>query len=62
MSPQRELSPHDARSGLRAARSADALGLLALLAVLLDYLRPALLLLPTIAAGGDMPCHYPTAA
>ena len=41
---------------------ADVLGLLALNLVLLDYLRPALLLLPTINAGGDTPCHYPTAA
>jgi hypothetical protein len=41
---------------------ADALGLGALLLVLLDLLRPSLLLLPTIAAGGDMPCHFPTAA
>jgi hypothetical protein len=35
--------------------------LLAVLAVLVDYFRPALLLLPTIAAGGDTQCHYPTA-
>src|SRR5215471_3652381 len=42
-------------------RSADALGLLALLVALLDYLPPSLLFLPTIAAGGDTPCHYPTA-
>ena len=41
---------------------ADTLGLLAMLLVLLDYLRPSLLFLPTIAAGGDTPCHYPTAA
>ena len=41
---------------------ADCLGLAAIVLVLLDYLRPALLLLPTIAAGGDTPCHYPTAA
>jgi len=38
----------------------DALGLLSILLVLLDYLRPGLLLLPTVAAGGDTPCHYPT--
>ena len=37
------------------------LGLLAILLVLIDYFRPALLLLPTIAAGGDTQCHYPTA-
>ncbi|HEX9203682.1 MAG TPA: hypothetical protein VF964_06950, partial [Vicinamibacteria bacterium] len=41
---------------------ADTLGLLALVLVLLDYLRPSLLFLPTIAAGGDTPCHYPAAA
>ena len=29
--------------------------------MLLDLLRPSLLLLPTITAGGDTPCHYPTA-
>jgi 6-pyruvoyl-tetrahydropterin synthase related domain len=42
-------------------RLADALGLIALLLALLDYLRPSLLFLPTITAGGDTPCHYPTA-
>jgi hypothetical protein len=42
-------------------RAADALGLGAILLVLLDLLPPSLLLLPTIAAGGDTPCHYPTA-
>jgi hypothetical protein len=41
---------------------ADAAGLALLLLALLDVVRPALLFLPTIAAGGDMPCHYPTAA
>src|SRR5512141_2049249 len=40
---------------------ADAVGLGLILLVLLDLLRPSLLLLPTIAAGGDTPCHYPTA-
>ena len=45
----------------RRALLADVLGLLAILLVLLDYFRPALLLLPTIAAGGDTQCHYPTA-
>ena len=45
----------------RRALLADVLGLLAVLLVLLDYFRPALLLLPTIAAGGDTQCHYPTA-
>jgi hypothetical protein len=42
-------------------RIADVLGLTAILLVLLDLLRPSLLLLPTITAGGDTPCHYPTA-
>lgn len=41
-------------------RVADGIGLLSVVLVLLDYLRPSLLLLPTIAAGGDTPCHYPT--
>jgi hypothetical protein len=39
---------------------ADAVGLGFMLLVLLDYLRPSLLLLPTVTAGGDTPCHYPT--
>ena len=47
---------------MRRERLADALGLLALELALLDYLRPGLLLLSTITAGGDTPCHYPTAA
>lgn len=38
----------------------DVVGLAAMLLVLLDYLRPSLLLLPTLTAGGDTPCHYPT--
>jgi hypothetical protein len=46
----------------RRAAIADAVGLLAILLVLIDYLRPSLLLLPTFTAGGDTPCHYPTAA
>jgi hypothetical protein len=52
------------RSRLYAHRAAltDAAGLLAILLALADYLRPSLLLLPTFAAGGDTPCHYPTAA
>lgn len=45
----------------RAALAVDAIGLAVVLAFLLDYLRPALLFLPTILAGGDTPCHYPTA-
>ena len=40
---------------------ADVLGLGVLLLALLDLLRPSLLLLSTITAGGDTPCHYPTA-
>jgi hypothetical protein len=47
--------------GRSRRRLADALGLAAILLVLLDLLRPSLLLLPTITAGGDTPCHYPTA-
>lgn len=45
----------------RRALVADVVGLGAILLVLLDYLQPELLLLPTITAGGDTPCHYPTA-
>jgi hypothetical protein len=41
-------------------RLADLVGLGFLLFVLFDYLRPSLLLLPTITAGGDTPCHYPS--
>ena len=40
----------------------DVLGLALILLALLDVLRPSLLLLPTITAGGDTPCHYPAAA
>src|SRR5688572_27256058 len=40
----------------------DVVGLAALMIALLDYFRPSLLLLPTFAAGGDTPCHVPTAA
>ncbi len=50
------MSPGRTRRGV-----ADALGLGAILLVLTDLLRPSLLLLPTITAGGDTPCHYPTA-
>jgi hypothetical protein len=41
-------------------RLGDVIGLLAIAFVLSDYLRPALLAAPTLAAGGDTPCHYPT--
>ena len=47
--------------GATRRRVADALGLGAILFVLVDLLPPSLLLLPTIAAGGDTPSHYPTA-
>jgi len=46
----------------RGRRLVDLVGLCVVELVLLDVLRPALLLLPTIAAGGDTPCHFPTAA
>ena len=46
----------------RRALLVDILGLGAILFVLLDYLKPSLLLLPTVAAGGDTPCHFPTLA
>jgi hypothetical protein len=50
------------RSTSRVPLFVDLLGLVAIVLVLLDYIRPALLLLPTHAAGGDTPCHVPTAA
>jgi hypothetical protein len=40
----------------------DAVGLAVIALALLDVLRPSLLLLPTITAGGDTPCHYPAVA
>jgi len=46
----------------RREAGVDALGLALIALALLDYLRPALLFLPTITSGGDTPCHYPTAA
>jgi hypothetical protein len=46
--------------GPRRRAVADAVGLGFMLLVLVDYLRPSLLLLPTVTAGGDTPCHYPT--
>jgi Arc/MetJ-type ribon-helix-helix transcriptional regulator len=45
----------------RRAALVDGVGLSAILLLLFDYLRPELLLLPTILAGGDTPCHFPTA-
>jgi len=39
---------------------ADGVGLSLLLLLLADYLRPELLFVATIPAGGDTPCHYPT--
>jgi 6-pyruvoyl-tetrahydropterin synthase related domain len=44
----------------RRERICDLLGLLAIALVLADYIRPALLAAPTIAAGGDTPSHYAT--
>jgi len=38
----------------------DATGLAAIALFLLDTVRPELLFLPTITAGGDTPSHYPT--
>jgi hypothetical protein len=38
----------------------DVLGLAVLTLAILDYFPPSLLLIPTVAAGGDTPCHYPT--
>ena len=52
------MEPHSL--GPRRSAVADAVGLGFMLFVLLDYLRPSLLLLPTVTAGGDTPCHYPT--
>ena len=52
----RAMVPGPTRRGL-----IDALGLGAILLALVDLLPPSLLLLPTIAAGGDTPSHYPTA-
>src|SRR6478672_1034553 len=51
-----------ASSGRRRALLVDLLGLAAILFVLVDYLKPSLLMLPTVAAGGDTPCHFPTLA
>lgn len=51
---------HSPTISRRRALVADLIGLSAMLLLLVDYLRPSLLLLPTIAAGGDTPCHYPT--
>src|SRR3989441_7771593 len=46
--------------GPRRRAVADAVGLGFMLVVLFDYLRPSLRLPPTVTAGGDTPCHYPT--
>ena len=51
-----------ASSGRRRALLVDLAGLAAIVFVLVDYLKPSLLLLPTVAAGGDTPCHFPTFA
>jgi hypothetical protein len=52
--------PRDPRA--RSAAALDAVGLSLIALALFDYLRPSLLLLDTVMAGGDTPCHYPTAA
>src|SRR5436190_396814 len=44
----------------RRALAVDLAGLAAILFLLVDYVKPSLLLLPTAAAGGDTPCHVPT--
>src|SRR5438045_9558404 len=46
----------------RRALVVDLVGLAAILLVLVAYVKPSLLLLPTAAAGGDTPCHVPTLA
>jgi hypothetical protein len=46
----------------RRAAFADALGLVLLALLLLDHLPPSLILLDTLTAGGDTPCHIPTLA
>lgn len=43
----------------RARRITDLLGLLILQLAIVDVFPPALLLLPTLPAGGDLVCHYP---
>lgn len=48
--------------GASGRRIVDGVGLGVIVLVLLDLLRPSLLLLPTLTAGGDTPCHYPAAA
>jgi hypothetical protein len=47
-------------SPTRRRAAADAAGLLLIALATLDYFSPGLLLVPTITAGGDTPCHYPT--
>ncbi|MBN2371638.1 MAG: hypothetical protein JXO72_14240 [Vicinamibacteria bacterium] len=48
-------------SSRRRSLLTDVFGLGLLLFLVLDYLRPSLLVIPTIPAGGDTPCHFPTA-
>ncbi len=48
-------------SSLTRQRVVDTIGLSLITLFLLDYFHPSLVLLPTIAVGGDTPCHYPTA-
>src|SRR5258705_3568916 len=51
-----------ASSGRFRALLVDVAGLASILFLLVDYLKPSLLLLPPVAAGGDTPCHFPTLA
>src|ERR687892_2343268 len=47
-------------SASRRQALVDVLGLAIITLAILDYFPPSLLLIPTVAAGGDTPCHYPT--
>ena len=49
-------------SPTRRRLAVDLAGLLLIALATLDYFSPGLLLVPTITAGGDTPCHYPTFA
>ncbi|HEY7510566.1 MAG TPA: 6-pyruvoyl-tetrahydropterin synthase-related protein [Vicinamibacteria bacterium] len=49
-------------STTRRQAAADLAGLALIALATLDYFSPALLSIPTVAAGGDTPCHYPTFA
>jgi 6-pyruvoyl-tetrahydropterin synthase-like protein len=47
-------------SAWRRRSVVDLIGLAFVTWVLLDCFPPSLLAIPTVAAGGDTPCHYPT--